>query len=254
MRPNPLRESLSNGSPIICGWLSIPSSYLAEGAGHTGYDCVAVDLQHGLIGTESAVSMMQAISATPATPIVRAPALDPHAIMHLLDSGAYGVICPMVSTAEDARAFVSACRYPPFGTRSFGPARGKLYGGADYFDHADATILTMPMIETAEARDNIDAILAVEGIDMIYVGPNDLALELGERPGAESDPDSKTSQAIAHILSRAKAVDMPVGIFCASPELAAQRIAEGFALVTPGNDFALLTGAMSDAVARSRGA
>ena len=113
MRPNELRRLLAARTPILCGWLSIPSSYLAEGAGHAGYDCVAVDLQHGMIGFESAVGMLQAISATPAVPLVRVPALEPHAIMHLLDAGAYGVICPMVSTAEEARSLVSACRYPP---------------------------------------------------------------------------------------------------------------------------------------------
>ncbi|UWQ17449.1 HpcH/HpaI aldolase/citrate lyase family protein [Jannaschia sp. M317] len=252
MRPNKLRRLIAERRPIVCGWLAIPSSYLAEGAGHSGYDCVAVDLQHGMIGFEAAVGMMQAISATPAVPIVRAPSLEGHSIMHLLDAGAYGVICPMVSTADDVRALLSACRYPPLGRRSFGPARGKLYGGADYFDHADEAVMAIPMIETAEALDNIDDILAVPGLDMIYVGPNDLALELGERPSAETE-DSKTAKAIAHILARANAAGIPVGIFCASPELARKRLDEGFQMVTPGNDFALATGAMASAVKRSLG-
>lgn len=250
MRPNELRRLIAERTPILCGWLSVPSTYLAEGAGHTGYDCVAVDLQHGMIGFETAVGMLQAISSTPAVPIVRAPALDAHAIMHLLDAGAYGVICPMVSTTDDVRALLSACRYPPVGKRSFGPARGKLYGGADYFDHANEAIMAIPMIETAEALRNIDQILAVPGLDMIYVGPNDLALELGERPSAETE-ESKTSAAIAHILARGTEAGIPVGIFCATPELARRRLDEGFALVTPGNDFALATGAMVQAVKRT---
>lgn len=252
MRPNKLRGLVADRAPILCGWLSIPSSYLAEGAGHSGYDCVAVDLQHGMIGFESAVGMLQAVSATPAVPIVRAPALEAHAIMHLLDAGAYGVICPMVSTADDVRELLSACRYPPVGKRSFGPARGKLYGGADYFDHADEAVMAIPMIETAEALANIDEILAVPGLDMIYIGPNDLALELGERPSAETE-DSKTAKAIAHILAQATKANIPVGIFCASPELARQRLAEGFIMVTPGNDFALATNAMASAVKRTLG-
>lgn len=252
MRSNNLRHLIASRAPILCGWLSVPSSYLAEGAGHAGYDCVAVDLQHGMIGFETAITMLQAISATAAVPIVRAPALEAHAIMHLLDAGAYGVVCPMVSTADDVRALLSACRYPPVGKRSFGPARGKLYGGADYLDHADDAVMAIPMIETAEALANIDEILAVPGLDMIYVGPNDLALELGERPTAEVE-DSKTAKAIAHILARATAANIPVGIFCASPDLARRRLAEGFAMVTPGNDFALATGAMANAVKRTRG-
>ena len=251
MRPNTLRQLIANNKPIISGWLSIPSAYLAEGAGHAGYDCVAVDLQHGMIGFETAVHMFQAISSSPAVPIVRAPSMEPETIMHLLDAGAYGVICPMVSSAADAEALVNACRYPPAGKRSFGPARGKLFGGADYFPAANDEILIMPMIETADALANIDDILSVNGVDLIYVGPNDLALELGEQPGAETKP-GKTSDAIAHILARAKVAGIPAGIFCAGPELARQRIAEGFAMVTPGNDFNILTQAMSSAIERSR--
>jgi 4-hydroxy-2-oxoheptanedioate aldolase len=103
------------------------------------------------------------------------------------------------------------------------------------------------MIETAEALENIDDILGVEGVNMIYVGPNDLALDLGETPGAEVS-DGLTSKAIAHILTRAKRAGVPTGIFCGSGTLAKQRLSEGFDLVTPGNDFSLLMGAMTQAI------
>jgi len=251
MRENTLRKLLADGVPITNAWLSIPSGYLAEGAGHQGFDSVTVDLQHGLIGFETAVSMLQAISATPSMPLVRAPSNDAEAIMHLLDAGAYGVICPMISTPEQAAQFVAACRYPPEGSRSFGPARGKLYGGPDYFENANAQIMAIPMIETAQALENIDAILAVPGVDMVYVGPNDLALDLGARPGAELE-DGATSEAIAHILQRAKAANVATGIFCGDAPLAQRRLREGFDLVTPGNDFGLLMGAMSHAVALTK--
>ncbi|MDJ0639885.1 MAG: aldolase/citrate lyase family protein [Paracoccaceae bacterium] len=243
MRENKLRGMLRGGEPIINAWLSIPSGYLAEGAGHQGFHSVTVDLQHGLIGFETAVSMLQAISATPATPLVRAPSRDPEAIMHLLDAGAYGVVCPMISTGTQAEEFVAACRYPPQGTRSFGPARGKLYGGPDYFDAANGEILAIPMIETVEALKNIDNILAVPGVDMVYVGPNDLALDLGDKPGAEL-LDSATSKAVAHILERAKSAKVPTGIFCGDGDLSKRRLEEGFDLVTPGNDFNTLMAAM----------
>lgn len=253
MRKNKLKEMLSKQEPVICGWLSIPSAYLAEGAEHQGYDCVAVDLQHGMIGFEGAVHILQAISSTPAVSIVRSPSNEPEGIMHLLDAGAYGVICPMVSNKTDARSLVSACCYAPHGTRSFGPARGKLYRGGDYFTHANEEVLVIPMIETAKGLESMDDILSVPGIDMIYIGPNDLALALCEAPGAEVRP-SKTSEAISHMLARAKAAKVPVGIFCSSAQVARQRIAESFALVTPGNDFALATQGMSDAVMQSRAA
>lgn len=247
MRKNKLAQMISDGAPITNAWLSIPSGYLAEGVGHQGFDSVTVDLQHGLIGFETAVTMLQAISATPAVPLVRTPSKDDATIMHLLDAGAYGVICPMISTPEEATQFVAACRYPPDGSRSFGPARGKLYGGSDYFERANDVILAIPMIETAQALENIDAILAVPGVDMIYVGPNDLALDLGERPGAELNGGATTA-AIAEILQRAKAAKVATGIFCGDAVLARKRLDEGFDLVTPGNDFNLLMGAMSEAV------
>ena len=251
MRRNTIRDLIKQGRPVICGWLSIPSAYLAEGAGHSGYDCITIDLQHGMLDFEAAVHMLQAISSTPAIPLVRSPSLSAERIMHLLDAGAYGVIGPMVSNEQDARSLVSVCRYPPNGSRSFGPARGKLYGGPDYFDHADDEIMVIPMIETAEAVEKIDAILAVPGVDMVYIGPNDLALAVGEKPGAERD-NSRTADAIKNVLGQAKAADMPVGIFCDTPELARQRLEEGFALVTPGNDFAIATRAMANGVARSK--
>lgn len=249
MRRNILRRMLANSEPIINAWLSIPSGYLAEGAGHQGFHSVTVDLQHGMVGFETAVAMLQAISATPAVPMVRAPSRDGEGIMRLLDAGAYGVICPMISTPAQARDLVAACRYPPEGARSFGPARGKLYGGDDYFEHANDEILAIPMIETAEALENISAILEVPGVDMIYVGPNDLALDLGEKPGAELT-DSATSRAIASILTAAKSAGVPAGIFCANGEAGHRRIAEGFDLVTPGNDFNTLMAAMQLAVAQ----
>lgn len=252
MRKNNLKQLLSHGTPILNAWLSIPSSYVAEGAGHQGFHSVTVDLQHGLIGFETAVSMLQAISATAATPLVRSPSKEPEGIMHLLDAGAYGVICPMVSTKDDAENFVTACRYPPIGNRSFGPARGKLYGGPDYFERANSEIMAIPMIETREALENLDDILSVTGVDMIYVGPNDLALDLGEKPGAEHGP-SATTDAITDIVRRAKAANVPTGIFCSGSDVAKARIAQGFDLVTPGNDFSLLMGAMTKAVASSQG-
>lgn len=252
MRKNTLRSLLLGKTPIINAWLSVPSGYLAEGVGHQGFASVTVDLQHGMIGTESAIAMLQAISATPAVPLVRAPSRSPEAVMHLLDAGAYGVICPMISTPDEAASFVASCRYPPGGTRSFGPARGKLYGGADYFEAANEEVLAIPMIETAQALAEIDDILRVPGVDMVYIGPNDLALDLGERPGAEIGP-SATTDAIAHILSRAQAVGVATGIFCGNGQLAQRRVAEGFDLVTPGNDFNLLMSAMATAVSEALG-
>ncbi|MCZ4348155.1 HpcH/HpaI aldolase family protein [Devosia neptuniae] len=245
MRSNTVKTRLAAGETVVNAWLSIGSSYSAEGVGHSGVHSVTVDLQHGMLGFQEALHMLQAISATPAIPLVRVPDLDPAKIMHLLDAGAYGIICPMISTPEQAKALVAACRYPPFGNRSFGPSRGLLYGGKDYVANANETVMVIPMIETAEAVERIDEILAVEGIDMIYVGPNDLAFAV---EGHVSFPRPASESAITRILSSAMKRRIPVGIFCSDTEDARARRDQGCALVTPGNDFGHLTRSISAAV------
>ncbi|SEW26234.1 4-hydroxy-2-oxoheptanedioate aldolase [Cognatiyoonia koreensis] len=245
MRPNSIRTRLAASQIVVNGWLSIASAYSAEGVGHSGVHAVTIDLQHGMLGFPDALAMIQAISATPATPMVRVPDLDPAQIMHMLDAGAYGIICPMISTPEQTKTLVAACRYPPVGNRSFGPSRGLLFGGPDYVAHANETVMAIPMIETAEAVERIEEILDVEGVDMIYLGPNDLAFALDGHAG---HPRPKSEAALLHVLNAATRRGIPVGIFCGSGKEARARVEQGFRLVTPGNDFAHLTRSMRDSV------
>lgn len=252
MRRNRLRDMKTAGTPIINAWLSIADGYAAESVALQGFDAATIDCQHGMIGFDAAIDLLQAVSATPAIPLVRPSANNGPEIMRLLDAGAYGVICPMISTAADAAALVSACRYPPTGTRSFGPARGLLYGGADYLAQANDEILVLAMIETAEGLANLDAIVATPGLDGIYVGPNDLALALGHAPVSESK-ERALIDAVERIRAAVVAAGKIAGIFCSSGAGAAQRVAEGFDLVTPGNDAALLRAACAAAVATARG-
>lgn len=252
MRPNTLRRLHREGRTIVNGWLSISSPYVAEMAAHQDYDSLTVDMQHGMVGFEGAVAMFQAIATTPAIPMVRPSENSPAEIMRLLDAGAYGIICPMISTAADAARLVGACRYPPAGHRSFGPARGLLYGGTDYFTGANAEILAFAMIETRGALENLDAILDTPGLDGIYVGPNDLAIELGCAPRNEHD-DPAVISAIARAREGAARRGQIAGIFCSDGPAAAARAAEGFHLVTPGNDAALLRGTLAANVRAARG-
>jgi 4-hydroxy-2-oxoheptanedioate aldolase len=252
MRVNNIKQMLAENRPIINGWLAIPSSYSAEIMGHQGYDAVTVDLQHGMIDFASALTMLQALSATSVVPLVRVADGTPAQIMRVLDAGAYGVICPMVSTAEQAQRFVSACRYPPQGIRSFGPARGLLYGGADYPQHANREILTLAMIETREGLAHLDAILDTEGLDGVFIGPNDLSLTLTGTASAESTHPEMLS-AIELVVSRCREKNKIAGIFCTSGAAAAQRIAEGFNFVTPANDVMQLGRASREAIALARG-
>ena len=251
MRPNPLRTLWSEGRSVINGWLTIASGFAAETMAHQGWDSLTIDLQHGIVDYAAAVEMMTAISTTATVPLVRVPWLEPGIIMKTLDAGAYGVICPMISTRAEAEHFVACTRYAPRGTRSFGPVRALLYGGADYAQHANDTIVTFAMIETAAALDNLDDILAVEGLDAIYIGPSDLSLALGCTPTFD-DLDPKAAEAVDHILARAQAHGVVAGIHNGSPEAALRRIAKGFQFVTVSSDARLMAAGAQQVMARMR--
>ena len=251
MRENKLKTLWKNGGVAVNGWLGIPSSASAESMARCGWDSVVVDMQHGLVDYTDAVPMLQAISQTDATPMVRVPWNMPDIIMKSLDAGAYGVVCPMINTPAECEEFIQNCRYAPRGRRSFGPIRAVMYGGADYWKYANETILTIAMIETQQALDNLDAILKTDGLDSIYVGPSDLGLSLGFQPGP--DPTTpKVAEAIKFIVDRAKAAKIPAGIHCAAPAWAREMIGLGYQLVTLGNDNSLMMGAARAAIAATR--
>jgi 4-hydroxy-2-oxoheptanedioate aldolase len=253
MRENRLRTLWQNDQAAVNGWLAIANSFSAETMAHQGWDTLTIDLQHGVVDYQAMVGMLQAISTTPTVPIVRVPWLEPGILMKTLDAGAYGVICPMVNTREDAQKLVAWTTYAPRGTRSFGPVRALLYGGADYPREADKTIVRFAMIETAQALDNLDAILSVEGLDAIYIGPSDLSLALGCRPVFD-DVDPKVAQAIAHILERATAHGLKAGIHNGVAEGALARVAMGFRFVTVSSDARLMAAGSQQLLAQMRAA
>lgn len=239
MRENRLRTLWAQDQAAVNGWLAVPNSFSAEVMAHQGWDTLTIDLQHGLIDYSAMVGMLQAISTTPTVPIVRVPWLEPGIVMKALDAGAYGVIAPMVNTADDAARLVAWTHYAPQGTRSFGPVRAALFGGADYPAHANRTIVAFAMVETAQALDNLDAILSVEGLDAIYIGPSDLSLALGCKPVFD-DVEPKVQQAIEHIVARATAHGVKAGIHNGRPDVALARIAKGFRFVTVSSDARIL--------------
>jgi len=251
MRENKLRRLWASGSAAVNGWLAIPNSFAAETMAHQGWDSLTVDMQHGVVDYQAMVTMLQAVSTTETVPMVRVPWLEPGILMKALDAGAYGVICPMVNSRADAQNLVAWTHYAPQGTRSFGPVRALLYGGADYPQHANETILTLAMIETAKALDNLDDILSVEGLDAVYIGPSDLSLSLGCAP-AMDDVEPKVAQAIDHILERAKAHGVVAGVHNASAESALKRIAKGFQFVTVSSDARLIAAGSQAVIARMR--
>ena len=235
MRENKLKSIWARGEAVVNGWLSIPSSFSAEVMANQGFDSVTVDMQHGVIDYQVAVTMLQGISTTGAMPMARVPWNDPARLMKILDAGAYGVICPMVNTRAEAEALVRACKYPPRGYRSWGPVRASIYAGADYGDHANDDIVVMPMIETAEAMKNLDEILSVPGVDGVYVGPSDLSLALGLKPRLDQT-DAPVVEAQQKIAEACKRHGVVAGIHNSTAAYALKMIAQGYQFVTLASD------------------
>ncbi|MBL8773776.1 MAG: 2,4-dihydroxyhept-2-ene-1,7-dioic acid aldolase [Phenylobacterium sp.] len=245
MRPNRLKQIWNEGRPVLNAWLSLPGAAAAEAMAAQGWDALTADAQHGLIGYDELVPILQAMRASEVTPLVRVPWNAPGDIMKALDAGAMGIICPMISTVAECEAFVQACRYPPLGYRSFGPSRPSMIYGADYAQHANAEILTFAMIETAEGLENVEAIVAVPGLDAVYIGPSDLSLSLGGEPRQDSD-DPRILAAFDRILAACKAAGVRTGVHTNSPAYSKQMIARGFDLVTVGSDLRYLMGGRRD--------
>jgi 4-hydroxy-2-oxoheptanedioate aldolase len=251
MRANRVREIWREGGAVINGWCGIPSGFAAEIMAHMGWDSLVVDTQHGVVDYQTMVAMLQGISTTSVVPMVRVPWNDPAAVMKALDAGAYGIICPMVNSRSECDAFVGACRYPPRGYRSSGPIRAALYGGADYHEKANETILAMAMIETAEALDHLDEILSTPGLDGIYVGPSDLSLSFGLPPGLDKS-DERMLAALTKIVEGCKRHKVVPGIHTGSTAYAKKAIAMGFRFVTLLGDARLLTMAGQQVVREMR--
>lgn len=243
MFKNAAKERLGAGKPVLNGWLHIPSSLTAEAMAHAGFDTLTLDLQHGPFGLEAVLPMLQAVSSTATVPLARVPWNEPGVIMKLLDAGCYGLICPMVSSRAECEAFVGACRYPPYGYRSFGPTRVRLGAGDGYAARANDEVLTFAMIETAEALENLDEIMSVPGLDAVYVGPADLSQALGGAPGADWD-EGPVVAALGQILEAAQKHGLIAGVHTMSAAYAKRMLSLGYRFVTVQSDLNyLLAGA-----------
>ena len=247
MRENNVKKIIAGGGTVINGWLGVPSSVTAEFMALQGWDSLCIDLQHGLVDYQASVAMLQAISSTPVTPIVRVPWNEPGAIMKALDAGAYGVICPMINSRAECESFVGATRYAPTGHRSWGPTRGLTYGGPDYFKEANKTVMAIAMIETQKALDNVDAIMSVPGLDGVYVGPSDLGISLGFPPGFDPT-EAKLIDAFGKIADAAKKHGVFAGIHCGSVAYGLKMKERGYRFITILGELRMMAWAAGNAV------
>jgi len=238
--PTKVAKIWASGKAVVNGWLAIPSGFSAEVMAQCGFDSVTVDMQHGVQDYQSMVQCFQAMNGHPVTPMVRVPWNEPGIIGKVLDAGAMGVICPMINTKKEAEAFVQYCKYPPMGTRSNGPIRAGMYGEAtSYQATANAETLCIPMIETKTAIKNLEAILDVEGVAGVYIGPSDLGLSYGMAPKLDRD-EPEILKIYDKILKECGKRGIYAGIHTSGAADAAKCIARGFRLTTLANDSGLM--------------
>lgn len=249
---NNVKKLWASGKVVVNGWLAIPSGFSAEVMAQCGFDSVTVDMQHGVQDYQSMVACFQAMHGHPVTPMVRVPWNEPGIIGKVLDGGAYGVICPMINTREEAEKFVTACKYPPRGTRSNGPIRAGLYGTAGtYQATANDETLCIPMLETRTAIANMEAILDVEGIAGVYVGPSDLGYSYGLVPKLDRD-EPEILKIYDKLIKECDKRGIAPGIHCSGAEGAVRNIKLGFKLVTLLNDCGLMATFAKMSVAQTR--
>lgn len=240
-----LKERLRAGETLLGAWCMVPSTLTAESLGRAGFDWVLIDLQHGCMGYETAVEMIRAVDLGGATPIVRAPWNEPGLIGRLLDAGALGVVVPMIETADDAHRAVQAALYPPVGRRSFGPIRVGMRDGPGYFRDANDRILVIPMIETASALAQVEAIAQTPGVDALFVGPFDLSISLGLAPG-DNDGEPLFDSAIEAVAAAARRAGISTAVM-SNATVAPRRFKQGFQLVSVATDISVLgAGARAD--------
>lgn len=240
---NKVREKLRAGQPSIGCFLGLGSPNVAELMAHAGFEWLVIETEHNGLDSAEIEHMLRAVNTTSTVPLVRVPSSNPVYIQRALDMGAMGIVVPMVRTAEEAAAIVSATRYPPDGARSFGPLRASNYtfDNADYLRRANDNIIVSLILETKEAVANLDAICAVPGVDAIYLGPFDLCLSMGLDPIAQPHPEIEA--VMKKMIEVAGKTGVAAGLGAGTPEALLAARAQGFTLLGYGTDYALLAAA-----------
>ncbi|MDB5311696.1 MAG: hpcH [Gemmataceae bacterium] len=257
MRPNPIKRLLKEGKPAVGTWLTLGNVLAARLLARGGWAWLTVDTEHNAIGIETAAHSFAAVADAGGIALARVPANRHDHIKRVLDTGAHGVVVPMVNTRQEALEAVSACLYPPAGTRSVGGAAHALNfdaAPADYYAHANDEILVVLQCEHIQAVRDFDAVYSVPGVDAVFVGPNDLAASMRGPDGRPPHPDA-FKQALADILAGCKRNKVAAGIHTFGPEEAKMRIAEGWQFIAVGSELKMMVDgakAVTDALGLSR--
>lgn len=248
---NQALQIMREGKPAFGFAAGMGSPLNAELLSQSGIDFILLDRQHGSWGDDSTILALAAMHGNGATPMARVARNDYTLIGRLLDEGMLGVIVPMVHTPEDAKAVADACRFPPVGERSWGWGRARAYGD-DYTQWIGEQLYVAVQIESAQAVENVEAIMATPGIDGCWTGPSDLALSLGFHP-SEMDEREEHARALEQILAACRNTGKIPGIAGRGIADAKARAAQGFQFITAGSDTGFLLAGAAAGVAELKG-
>jgi 4-hydroxy-2-oxoheptanedioate aldolase len=240
-----VRHAAHNGQTLFCAWLAVNSPLLVGLIGEAGWDCILIDQQHGLGGHDAMVECLTAAKAAGMPALVRVAENNPGLVGRALDAGAQGVVCPLINSADDTERFVRAVKYPPRGTRSWGPYRAQFGLSGNYVPRANAWTIACPQIETRGALDELHDILNIEGVDMVCLGPNDLSAALTGRFDIHA---SEVKEAIDLVLRKCREKSVMAFIFANDGEYAKPLIKAGWDLVAIGADAGWFSSAATKAL------
>ena len=252
MKKNNITEIINEGKVVINGWLSIPNSFASELMASVEWDSITLDLQHGLIDYSSSISMLQSINNSTKPSLARVPWNEPGIIMKMLDLGVSGIICPMINNQKECEKFVSYCKYPPIGERSFGPMRAQINFGTEYYENANKEILSIAMIESKEAFKNLDKILSTKGLNGIYVGPADLSFSYNDQPGFDIE-DSPIFEKIELIAKKANENNIFAGIHVGSYKYTLKAIDLGYQFISILNESKFMLDGVEEILKKIKG-
>jgi 2-dehydro-3-deoxyglucarate aldolase len=240
MRTNWVREKMRAGQSTIGCFLGLGSPNVAELLAHLGFDWLVIETEHSALDSAQVEHVLMAMGGTNTIPLVRVPSSDPLFIQRALDMGAMGVVVPLVKTAAEVEAIVCATRYPPVGTRGFGPLRASHYAidYTDYLTRANDNVIVALILETKEAVEHLDELAAVPGLDAVYLGLWDLCLSMGLNPLEMPFPEIEA--AIQRALEVGRKTGLAIGFGAATPEELRRRQQEGFTFLGYGPDYYLL--------------
>ena len=255
MRPNAVKRLLKAGQPAVGTWLSLGSITAARFMARAGFNWLTTDIEHSLVDWETAAHMIASIADAGCTALARVPGNRHDHIKRVLDNGAHGVVVPMVNTRQEAEDAVTAMLYPPRGTRSVGGSVHALNFGttaADYFAKVDDELLVVLQCEHIQAVENADSIFSVPGIDVIFVGPNDLAASMRSKDGKPPSAEA-TKEALKHILTTCKKHKVIPGYHCMSAEEAVMRQEEGWQFLAIQSELKFMLSATAEALKKAGG-